>query len=93
MDILRERTVRLETPNANGNGHAAEGSVIIAAVGVFREAEPGHTVRETLAGVGVPGPAPGQALRVNQEELQANDMDRVLRPGDKVTIVNRVVGG
>jgi hypothetical protein len=68
-----------------------QGDVLIAAVGVLRRTAAGYSVRDTLIAAGVALPAPHQTLRVNNEQVW--DLGRSLKPGDKLTIVNRVIGG
>ena len=88
------RTVRLErADNTNGHVQASEpeGDVLIAAVGALRRASAGRSIRETLHDAGIPLPTATQTLRVNADDVA--DLERVVQPHDKVTIVNRVAGG
>jgi hypothetical protein len=86
------RTIHLTPADDERDPIAAQQSdVLIAAVGMLRRMPPGRSVRETLVAAGVALPAAHQTLRVNNEHVW--ELDRPLKPGDKLTIVNRVVGG
>ncbi len=85
----QDRTVRLDQPGQGDDPSSDD--VLIAALGWFHRARAGQSVRDTLLAAGIDLPAVHQTLRVNQEEV--GDFRRTLSAGDKVTIVNRVVGG
>jgi sulfur carrier protein ThiS len=53
------------------------------------EAEPGRTVRETLAGLGIPAELVAVVV-VNDDQL---DKDYVLRDGDRVRLLAVIGGG
>jgi hypothetical protein len=93
MDQQQLRSIRLEPQQPNGlNGAtSSDEEVLIAALGTMRRATPGRSVRDTLAGAGIMLPAAHQTLRINS--LETNDLEAILHPGEKVTIVNRVAGG
>jgi hypothetical protein len=86
------RTIRLNRAGATDEMLPGEqDEVLIAAVGILRRAAAGQSLRETLETAGLTPPAAYQTLRVNNEEVR--DLSRVLYPRDRVTIVNKVVGG
>lgn len=86
------RTVHLDPIQSNGDGRATEQrGVLIAAIGTLRHTTPGQSVRKTLEVVGIPLPAQHQTIRINNELVR--DLGRTVKEGDKLTIVNRVVGG
>ena len=94
MNQQQLRTIRLEPqqqPTGLDGARPAGDEVLIAALGTMRRAAPGRSVRETLVAAGVMLPAAHQTLRVNSQET--NDLQQILQPADKVTIVNRVAGG
>ena len=87
------RTVYLEHGADDDHVVRAEtdGDVLIAAIGTLRRTVAGRSIRETLHDAGVPFPTPTQTLRVNADD--ESNLERILQPKDKLTIVNRVVGG
>lgn len=85
------RTVRLNPVQSEDEPPTEGADVLIAAIGTFRRVVPGRSVRETLEAAGIALPAAHQTLRINNEQVY--DLKRTLQPGDKLTIVNRVVGG
>lgn len=92
MDQHQLRTVRLNPAQDEGDELLnQQGDVLIAAVGTFRRATPGQSVQETLEAAGIALPTSRQTLRINEQNLQ--DLGRILQSGDRVTIVNKVVGG
>jgi hypothetical protein len=92
MQEQKLRTIRLRPTPDDGSPVVAEREdVLLAAVGMLRSASAGRSVLETLATAGVAPPAAHQTLRINSEVV--HDLGRTLKPGDKLTIVNKVVGG
>ena len=92
MNQHQLRTVRLNPTHNEGDDLLnQQEDVLIAAVGTFRRTTPGRSVQETLEAAGVALPTSRQTLRINEENLQ--DLGRILQSGDRVTIVNKVVGG
>ena len=95
MDQQQLRTVRLEPqqqqPNGLDGARPQDQEVLIAALGTMRRAAPGRSVRETLEAAGITLPADYQTLRINSQET--TNLQQIVQPGDKVTIVNRVAGG
>jgi hypothetical protein len=79
------------TESDDGMVPASEADVLIVALGMTRRTRPGRSMRETLAAEGIAPPTTQQTLRVNNEQL--HDLTRTLRPGDRLTIVHKVVGG
>lgn len=86
----QDRVVRLDRTSDPGDGEATD-DVLIAALGRFHRARAGQSVRDALVSARIQLPTAQQVLRVNQD--QVDDLDRTLRVGDRVTLVNRVRGG
>jgi hypothetical protein len=92
VNLQQLRTVRLGIVEEKGKDQPADHQeVLIAAVGVLRRVSPGRSVGETLEAAGIMRPMEYQTMRVNNEVVK--DFGQKLKPGDKLTIVNRVVGG
>lgn len=87
------RTVYLERGAVDDHVVCGEtdGDVLIAAIGALRRTVAGRSIRETLHDAGVPFPTHTQTLRVNTDD--ESNLERIVQPKDKLTIVNRVVGG
>jgi hypothetical protein len=91
----QSRTIRL--PNSKPNDDQEERPVVkrsdqvtVIAPGRGTDVDPGRSVRETLAEAEI-FPTPQQMIRVGREEI--DDLERVLRPGDIVSVVNKVKAG
>ena len=87
------RTVYLEGSAVDDHVVCGEtdGDVLIAAIGALRRTVAGRSIRATLPDAGVPFPTHTQTLRVNVDD--ESNLERIVQPNDKLTIVNRVVGG
>jgi len=90
--------VTLKEVCSSSAGTAGEAPVWVLAVGrPTVRVEPGMTVLEALRRAGVPPPTPRQTLRVVNGKASSEEVkdpaSRTLLPGEKVTVVNRVVGG
>ena len=92
MNQQQQRTIRLDPTQHEGEPlPAGESDCLVAAVGMLRRTSSGRSVQETLEAAGITLPAAHQTLRVNNQEER--DLRRIVQPGDKVIITNRVMGG
>jgi hypothetical protein len=88
-------TVRKVSPTATEI--ESEPSVCVLAVGrPMARVKPGVTALEALQEAGVGPPSPHQSLRVASGQTSEEVRDpksRILSPGERVLLVNKVVGG